>query len=313
MLVACGILVVVLIVIFLLGPRVEIDTTIRPVVLPEDLGNYVKNSEAAFDDIVPGAEKTIIWAEEPGVKTQYSVIYLHGFSACRQEAAPLAEIVASELGANLFYTRFTGHGRSNEAMVECTVNAWLNDTSEAIEIGRRLGEEVIVIGMSTGGTAATWLAAHHLAEHVAAFILISPNFALTDKRSIFLTWPWGRQLAELLNGPEYSWEPHNELQHKYWTHCFPTRALLPMMGIVRLAISSELKAIEKPVLVIYSQLDGVVSTKAIEKTFTRIGSRNKQLIPYNDTEAPKHHVLAGDILAPGSTRTIAAMIISFVR
>lgn len=313
MLIACGLLSCVLILLFLIGPKVEIDTTIRSITLPGNLGDYLKSSEAAFDDIVPGAEKTIIWAGESGVKTRYSVVYLHGFSASRQEVAPLAEIVAAELGANLFYTRFTGHGRSNGAMVECTVNAWLNDACEAIEIGRRLGEKVVVIGFSTGGTAATWLAAQSIAEHAAAFILMSPNFGLVDKRSVLLTLPWGRELAEFIIGPEYGWEPYNELHHKYWTHCFPTRALLPMMGIVRLTLSLDPATIEKPVLVIYSPNDEVVNTRKIEDTFTGIGSKRKLLIPYFETEAPRHHVLAGDILAPGSTGTLAEMIIDFVR
>ncbi|WP_028585297.1 alpha/beta hydrolase [Desulfogranum mediterraneum] len=315
MLTALGILGWVLILLFLLflaGPRVEIDTTIRPITLPEDLDAYLKDSESAFADIVPGAEKTIIWAGEAGVKTAYSVVYLHGFSACRQESAPLSEIVAATLGANLFYTRLSGHGRSSEAMLEGTVNAWLNDIYQAVELGRRLGEKVIIIGLSTGGTAATWLASQAMAEELTGFVLISPNFAPADRRSPILTWPWGEQLAELIIGPEYSWEPCNPRHRRYWTHRFPTRALLAMMGLVRLTNSSPLASIEKPMLVLYSPADQLVSAKAIERTFARIGSKRKKLISYTDTAAPNQHVLAGDILAPGATGPLAEMIVDFV-
>lgn len=104
--------------------------------------------------LVPGAEKTIIWANDSREKTPLSIIYLHGFSATCRETAPVFDRVAEKLGANLFYTRLTGHGRDSEAMGEVTLNAFLNDAMEAWEIGRTIGEEVIIVGTSTG---ALWL------------------------------------------------------------------------------------------------------------------------------------------------------------
>ncbi|MDD4273595.1 MAG: hypothetical protein PHG14_07705 [Desulfobacter postgatei] len=38
-------------------------------------------------------------------------VYIHGFSATRKETAPLSDLVAKTLNANLFYTRLSGHGR----------------------------------------------------------------------------------------------------------------------------------------------------------------------------------------------------------
>jgi len=114
-------LVFLLLVVFLLGPRVAIETNLQPVSLPDDLDAYLASSEAAYDDIVPGTEKKIIWAGEAGEKTPLSIVYLHGFSATRQETAPLAEELAAELGANLYYDHFTGHGRSGEALAGAAV------------------------------------------------------------------------------------------------------------------------------------------------------------------------------------------------
>ena len=302
-----------LLVIFLAGPRVDRDTTLHPLNLPEDIDTYLQSCEATVGDLVPGTETTILWAAPPGVKTPVSVIYLHGFSATRREAAPLAEIVAENLGANLFYTRFSGHGRGGAAMLECSVNAYANDIHEAVEIGRRIGEKVIVIGLSTGGTAAMWMAMQPMTEHVAAYVLISPNFGLADKRSLFLTWPWGGQIAELVQGPEYSWEPRNELHGRFWTCRFPTRALLPMMEFVKLTLSMPLGSISQDMLVIYSPNDQIVSPEAIKRTFSKIGSNRKRLIEVTDTDAPNSHVLAGNILAPASTEKIAGIIIEFVK
>lgn len=308
-----GLLILVIIVAaFLAGPRVEIDTTVHSVTLPADLETYVANSESAMDDIIPGTEKIIIWAGETGVQTPLSVVYLHGFSASRQETAPLSEIVASKLGANLFYTRFTGHGRGGNAMLEGSVNAWLNDAHEALAIGRRLGRKVIVIGMSTGGTAATWLATRDISDSVAAFVLISPNFSLADSRSRFLLWPWGGHLAELFIGPVRSWKPDNERHGRFWTHRYPTRALLPMMGMVSLANSLDLSTVDVPFLIIYSPKDQIICSSSLEAVYKKIGTSQKQLVAFSKAEDPAQHVLAGDILSPGSTEVMAGMIFDFV-
>lgn len=313
LLIGIGCVCLVLIAIFFAGPRVEIETTLKPVDLPTDLERYVADSEATFGDIIPGAEKIIIWAGETGGRTPLSIVYFHGFSATRQETVPLSDIVAEKLGANLFYTRFTGHGRGGDAMLDGSVNAWLNDAQEALEIGQQLGEKVVVIGVSTGGTAATWLATQMTTEHVAAYILISPNFAPADRKSLLLLWPWGRHIAELVVGPEHSWKPLNAGHEKHWTHRYPTRALLPMMGLVNLTNSLNLGSIDTPVLVIYSPADHVVSTASIEAAFAKIGTSQKQLIPYTKADDPNQHVLAGDILSPNSTEELAAMIVNFVK
>ena len=63
-------------------------------------------------DLIPGTEKRLTWHDEEQ-QTEWSVVALHGFSASRQESAPLAELVAKQLGANLFETRFSGKSISS--------------------------------------------------------------------------------------------------------------------------------------------------------------------------------------------------------
>jgi esterase/lipase len=295
------------------GPRVEIDARLRPLTLPPDLDQYLADSESRFDDIVPHAEKTIIWAGEPGQKTDLSIVYLHGFSATRQETAPLSDKLAAALGANLFYTRFTGHGRASSAMGEATVNDWVNDTNEALAIGRRIGERVIVIGVSTGATAATWLAAQPDLADVLAFVLISPNYAVANGRAEILSWPWGEQFALRTLGSTQDWEPANEQQGIYWTQNYPTKALVTMMGMVVLARNGDLGGIERPCLVIYSPQDAVINPRRVEIIFEKIGSPDKKLIPFNDADDTSNHVLAGDILSPNGTEPILQMILDFVQ
>ena len=210
-----SIIIFVLIAIFLVGPRVPIDKTVHAVELPADLDAYLAESEAQFTDIKPNTEKTIIWADPAKAKTDVAVVYVHGFSSSRQETAPVSDLVAAELGANLFYTRLVGHGRSDDAMAEASVNDWLNDTAEAIAIGEALGEQLVIISASTGATVVTHLAATGQIAEDAILVFSSPNYGPTDYASELLLWPWAENIARMVTGPYRSFEPYNEEHGMY--------------------------------------------------------------------------------------------------
>ena len=140
----------------------KLQPAIEVLVLPDDLDAWLQQTEQQASDrfgLVPGTEKRITWFGEHR-QTPYSVLYLHGFSATRQETAPLAEIVATRLGANLYETRLTGHGREREPLTGVRAEDWLQDAVEALTIAASLGERVIVIGTSTGATLAAAMLGH---------------------------------------------------------------------------------------------------------------------------------------------------------
>lgn len=308
-----GLLPALVTVLFLIGPRVDLDTTVHPLALPQDLDAYLTQTEAVHNSLVPGTEKKIVWAHTPGEQTPLSLVYVHGFSASRQDTAPLASMIASRLGANLFSTRLTGHGCGSIVMLDGSVKAWANDMHEALEIGKRLGRQVVLMGISTGGTLAVWQAAQKDQEKIAALVLLSPNFGPADRRTMILTWPWGGQLAELLVGKTRSWQPVNEGHGRYWTSSYPVRALLPMMGMVKLVKSLDLRGIKIPSLVVYSPEDKTVDVSAVIAAFQGIGAEHKKLLALSQVSDPDRHVLAGDILSPSSTVPLADSVVEFLR
>ena len=113
-------LVFALLLLWFLGPRIIIDETVQSVQLPKDLNHYLNQSESRFSNIREGLNKEILWANVEEKQAEYSIIYLHGFSASRQEISPVMEKVADALGANLFFTRLSGHGQNTEALSEST-------------------------------------------------------------------------------------------------------------------------------------------------------------------------------------------------
>jgi esterase/lipase len=297
--------------VFFLGPRVDLARHPRPFSLPKDVEGYLARTEGQFDDIAPGAEKSIVWAGAKRAKTPFAIVYLHGFSATRQETFPLCDLVAARLGANLHYTRLTGHGRGGRALAEATVSDWLNDAAEAFAIGERLGDKVIVIGTSTGGTLATWLALQpHSTLH--ACVLLSPNFAPRDPNATVLTWPWARQLVPVVFDPVRRRTAASPEEQRYWTTEYPTVALLPMMGLVKLVADAPLEDVRVPVLAIFSPEDRVVDPAATQRAFARFRSPCKRLVPFADRASANHHVLAGNLIAPANTAHIAETILAFL-
>ena len=305
-------LIILLLLIGVLGPRVDTTISLDTISLPSDLDLYLIASETEFDDITEGTEKKIVWAKEANHKTPISVVSFHGFSATRQELSPLADIVAKSLNANLFYTRLAGHGRGSAGMIQGSVNKWANDANEAIEIGNRIGDKVILIGTSTGSTLATWLALQEKGKNISAIVLMSPNYYSAESNIKLVLLPWGKKIAEAMIGKVRHWEPRNPLHEKYWANDYSTATILPMVGLVDIVDKADLNNIKVPTLMIYSSKDKVISVPSLKDTFERLGSSNKQLIEFNETEDPDFHALAGDLLSPSSTNDLASQIILFI-
>lgn len=303
-----------LVAVVLLGPRVRVDDDVRPVEVPQDVDAWLRASEDSVRDLRPGDQKEVVWAHADRRATEVSVVYLHGFSADRHELDPVPGLIARALDANLYYTRLAGHGRDGSAMGGVTVHDWLEDTEEALAVGRRIGGRVLLIGTSTGGALATWAAAQERwRPGLLAVVLVSPNFGVRDGRADMLLWPWGGLLARIVAGPERCFEPANAEHRRHWTTCYPTRALLSMMALVDHVRSLDLTLIVTPTLVLYSPDDAVVDPGATERMFAGFASPTKRIEQVEGSAAGEHHVLAGDILSAAFNDTVVADVLEFLR
>src|SRR5210317_185784 len=282
--------------------------------LPSDIEAWLADSErqvASQYALIPETEKRVTWYGQPGERTAYVVVNLHGFSATRQETAPLAERVAKSLAANLFETRLAGHGHLERPMDAVRAEHWLADAAEALAVGARLGEKIVVIGTSTGGTLALAMSDHPTARTVSDIVLISPNLQPRDGKAGWLTRPAGPLIARLVAGDTRSWDAHNELQARYWSTSYPIEAAVEVMRLVDLLNSRLPMQLQQKLLVLLSPDDEVVAPEATKQAFERISAPHKALIEVEDAGDPSNHVLAGDILSPGSTEDITALIVEF--
>lgn len=301
---------------FLLGPRETVDVSVKfdPAKIGNDPDAYLAKTEGEVAGIRDGLQKEIIWAfPNSKAKTKLAIVYVHGFSASKGEIRPVPDEAAAALGANLFYTRLTGHGQNGPAMAVATVNDWVNDYAEAMAIGRIIGEKVVVIATSTGAGLATWAATQpNLSENVAGMVLVSPNYGVQASGSFLLTMPWGRQLANIIVGPEREFTPVNELHGKFWTPKYPTGAVLPMAAQTKLARDVQVEEIKIPALFIFADTDKVVRSDLTRERIARWGAKTRTLI-IEKPDDPYQHVVAGEALSPNKTEEAAAAITGFAR
>lgn len=302
-------------IIFALGPRpnTEAEITFQASSIDDALDVYLTNSENKFKDMVEGAEKEIIWAD-PTAKSQtdIAIVYIHGFSATKHETRPVTDKVAGVLGANIYYARLEGHGRSGDAMAEASFQGWANDFAEAIAIGEKLGKKIIIMSASTGSTLATWgLTQPGLSRNVAGLVMISPNFELHGISTWLANIPWAETILPAVAGDQRSWEPVNEDHGKWWTTSYPSKAIFPMTSMLKVLKSVDKSEIKTPAFFIYAPEDKVIVSKEVEKVASEWGGPTK-LLRIEETSDPFKHVIAGDILSPENTNRVTYEIIAWL-
>lgn len=315
----------VLVVTVVAGPRAQVTTAVVHATesrWPTDFRAWhewlaTRERNAGVTDTANAARVVFANGDTMPARTAWSVVYLHGFSATRQETAPLAELVAQQLGANLFEARLRGHGLPGDSMGVVTAEDWLQDAQFALDAGRQLGDSILVIGTSTGGTLGVWLAtlAREQRAGLAALVLVSPNFGPKDKTAAVLTWPWAQQLLPRFI-PYREWTPRNEEQARYWTVRYPSTALFPMQALVAHVRARALDEYDTPTQVFYNANDEVVDAERIANWLDAVAARTSarlqqiRIAPLADEDG---HVLAGRIVSPSQTAPIRDSIVAFVR
>jgi pimeloyl-ACP methyl ester carboxylesterase len=269
---------------------------------PDQLDAYIRRSESRFSNIREDCEKKIVWHGAEKKKTALAIVYIHGFSASRMETWPLCDRLATSLGANLYYARLNGHGQDGAALGAARVEDWLIDGLEAVIIGSRLAPKIILIGTSTGGTLATWLAAQpSVAPLIHSLILISPNFFPKNPLAAAALCPPTLRLLARFFGSWRSFSVVNATHARYWTIRYPLRAIATMMQLVWRAWRIDLKEATMPLLMMVNPWDRVINvTLAVMRYLTFPGAR-KRLVLFTGNKDPGRHVLAGEILAPEGT------------
>ena len=273
--------VILLTLTYFLGPKVEkpnLNKTL-PKVSSDlvQLESEILEGEKALGNIKPGNAARIIWFDSVPSKTPYSIVYLHGWSASIMEGDPLHRDIAKHFGCNLFLPRLAGHGlNEKEPMLDLTADDVIASAKKALAVAKRLGDKVIVMATSTGGTLALHLAGSD--KDIAALMLYSPNIAIYDENARLLDEPWGLQLVKLVKQSDYHEFQASEIKNKFWTTKYRVEALTHLQALVENTMTEDtFRHMTRPAFVGYyykneEEQDKVVSVPAILAMYEQLGT-----------------------------------------
>ena len=270
-----------------------------------DVETYIKDKEGSVRGLKTDNEARIIWADSTEQKTDFSLVYLHGFSASQEEGDPIHEAFAQRYGMNLYLSRLSGHGLKDSSSFELlTPFDLVESAKEAIAIGRIIGERVIVMSCSTGGTLSAYLSAYN-GDLIHSQIMYSPNIDIKDPMSEMLTLPWGYEMAKASFGTERNLITYSPERRKYWNDAYHIKGLIAVKSLIEQTMKeSTFKAIQQPLFMGYyfedeENQDQVVSVPRMKEFFDQVSTPDNQKVDMAFPKAGRHvissHLASGDV------------------
>ena len=304
---------------FIIGPEVEMPDLETP--LPEiqydlnELKDWIDSKEATFDNIKPDNASQLIFHDSVPQKTAYSVLYLHGFSASRTEGNPVHLNIAKALKANLYLPRLSDHGLiEEEPMLHFTAQRYLDSAKEALAVAKKIGEKVIVVSSSSGGTLSLILGND---PQIAALLLFGPNVEIYNPDAKLLTLPWGLYIVRAVLASKYHiMDKITEQKLNYWTTRYRLECTLHLQKLMETGMRPEIfRRITSAVFMGYyykneEEKDEVVSIPAMLKMFDELGTPNnkKQKMAFPDAG---DHVI-GSYLTTSNYSQVEKVALSFL-
>ena len=308
---------ITLVVLYRIGPRLigQASDDKLPLVQYEinSVERYVNEHEAQFE-IKENNEARIVWADSAKQKTEYVLLYLHGFSASWYEGFPVNMAFADSLSCNAYYARLAEHGLKDELpLLNMTPKRLYDSAKEALLIAHTLGEKVIIMSSSTGGTLSLMLAADY-PDLVDALIMYSPNIRIKQKAAQLLANPWGLKIAKLSAGGEMRHVEGSDLTNRYWYLDYRIEAMVYLQQLINERMDkSTFEQVNCPTFLGYyykdeKHQDDVVSVEALLKMYEMLGSNKKTAIAF--PEAGQHTIA---FVEAGSTDKVLEESLAFIK
>jgi len=270
-------------------------------VISNNVNDYVDSIEKTHQ-LKPNNEAKIIWEDSTHQPTEFSIVYLPGFSASQMEGDPVHQQIAKKFKCNLYLARLAEHGiDTTEEMINLTAEKYWESAKQAYAIGKKIGKKVIIMSTSTGGTLSLQLAASF--PEIAGLVMYSPNIEVNNPAAPLLNNPWGLQIGRLVKKGNYVNVNYTDSAYpKYWNTHYRLEAVVALQNLLEATMTEQLfKKVNQPVLALYyykdeAHQDNVVKVAAIQKMFSSIATPDslKTLKAMPNTG---NHVLGSPILS----------------
>ncbi len=285
----------------LIPSNAQLNAKITPGYAAKDLSQLeaeINRSEASRLTIKKDNEAKIVWANpEKKEKTKYVVVYLPGFSASWMEGYPVNEDFAKRYGCNLYLARLCCHGiDTTDALLNLTPENYLASAKKTVKIGRQLGDKVILMSTSTGGTLSLYLASGN--PWIYALILFSPNVDMANKSTNILVKPFGFFIAKLLKGKYIKYNDPPEVR-KYWQSIYRIEAVRALKQLVNVTMTKEtFEKIHQPLFLGYyykndKEQDPTVSIPGMLEMYDQVSTPSSKKWKVAFPNAGVHPIASG--------------------
>lgn len=274
------------------------------------LDAHLEKSENAYANLRPGLGKSITWNDEKNkLQTEYSFIYMPGFTATRKEIAPVVENLAKRFQANSFFSRLPSHGEEKDDYSNARTEGFFESAMEAIVIGEKIGKRPIFIGLSTGATVLQYVL--NTTQRGFAFVGMSPAFYPRSHYMNVSLNPWvGHSLVKLIVGDYYHWVGKFKDQDLYWNTSYNTDIIPELTRVFQIASNENYSKMNIPYFLFYNPNDNVADSKLmLEKWNQTKNPQNKSLA----LESRDPHVIVGDITSPENTTMVVDEITQWIK
>ena len=208
LLIAVALLFAVLIVLNFLPVTVDDTSVSNPATGYEDAVARVaamQAEEEASGLINPICQSILLTHGEP---VENAIIFYHGFTSCPEQFRELGQEFY-ERGYNVFIPLMPHHGhadRDRDALLNVSAEELAVFATKTVDIGGSLGEDVVVSGLSGGGTIGAWIAQRH--ESIERAVIIAPFLGIG-----FIPAPLNRLVAHAIDViPNFDmwWDPRSK-------------------------------------------------------------------------------------------------------
>lgn len=222
--------------------------------------------------LMPGAGGYFFEGSEPGC------LLLHGFTGTPQNVRPLADYLARR-GLTVSVPRIAGHGTSVEDLDLTGPDDWLATAEQALADLRQSCKEIVVGGISLGGTYALELARRH-EDLLGIIVMAAPVLDIEALEQVVrdpnrpkaIPAPWAN-VGVLTNDIASGGIVYMEM---------PLNALEKGMELIRL-VRAGLHEVRCPTLLIYGDADQIVDKSNGPYVLEHVGASDKRLLALADS------------------------------
>jgi carboxylesterase len=215
--------------------------------------------------LIPGAEPFFFRGNAMGA------LLIHGFTGTPREMRPVGEMLAAE-GLTVLGIRLPQHATQPDDMAHSHRRDWFAAALDGYLMLKDQCQQVLVMGLSTGGTLALWLAATQPVQGVVA--LSAPGRPMYQRLQKFLPIA---ALYELIRPSVGKRKRTASVEADHISYpAYPTRAVPQFVRLLR-EVDDVLPQVTCPALLIHSRQDETVAPENMPHIFARLNSLNKEM------------------------------------